>query len=77
MKRNDTTIEYIIQQTTACCILHNLCEMQEEEFEEDWNVELDMDNINQFGRDGNDLGDGEAENVRDALKRMLEHQRRL
>ena len=70
LKRNDTTMKYIIQQTAACCILHNLCEMQEEEFEEDWRVELDMDN-DQFN------GDGNAENIRNALKGMLELQRQI
>lgn len=75
MKRNDTTMQYIIQQTAACCVLHNLCEMQEEEFEEDWRVELDMDNGQP---DINDPGDEEAaEDVRDVLKEMLEHQRGL
>lgn len=63
-------MKYIIQQTAACCILHNLCEMQEEEFEEDWRVELDMDN-DQFN------GDGNAENIRNALKGMLELQRQI
>ena len=70
LKRNDTTMKYIFQQTAACCILHNLCEMQEEEFEEDWRVELDMDN-DQFN------GDGNAENIRNALKGMLELQRQI
>lgn len=74
MKRNDTTMQYIIQQTAACCVLHNLCEMQEEEFEEDWGVEQDVDghNIN------NPEGDEEdAEDVRDVLKGMLQRQRGL
>lgn len=75
LKRNDTTMQYIIQQTAACCVLHNLCEMQEEEFEEDWRVEPDMDNGQP---DINDPGDEEAaEDVRDVLKEMLEHQRGL
>jgi hypothetical protein len=74
LKRNDTTMQYIIQQTAACCVLHNLCEMQEEEFEEDWRVEQDVDghNIN------NPEGDEEdAEDVRDVLKGMLQRQRGL
>ena len=67
-------MQYIIQQTAACCVLHNLCEMQEEEFEEDWRVEPDVNehNIN------NPEGDEEdAEDVRDVLKGMLQRQRGL
>ena len=64
-KQNDTTMQYIIQQTAPWCILHNLCEMQEEEFEEDWRVDIDMDNPED---------EEEAENVCNVLKRMLEHQ---
>ena len=68
-------MQYIIQQTAACCVLHNLCEMQDEEFDEDWRVEPDMDHeqpdIN--GREDEEA----AEDVRDVLKEMLEHQRGL
>ena len=50
-KRNDATMQYIIHQTAACCVLHNLCEMQEE-FGEDWRVAHDAD-IRQCYEDDN------------------------
>ena len=31
----------------ACCILHNLCEIHGERFNEDWLQDLDTSNINQ------------------------------
>lgn len=39
LKRNDTSIAYIINQIAACCVLHNLCEMQQEEFLECWRID--------------------------------------
>ena len=42
LKQSDTTIQYIIKQVAARCVLHNRCEMQEEEYEEDWRVNLDV-----------------------------------
>lgn len=29
LKRNDTDLNYVAQQVTACCILHNLCEIHD------------------------------------------------
>jgi hypothetical protein len=67
-------MQYIIQQTAACCVLHNLCEMQEEEFQEDFRVELDADS----GQNYEDYEDDDgAEAVRNVLKTFLEHQGHL
>ena len=67
-------MQYIIQQTAACCILHNPCEMQEEEFEEDWRVDVDADS----GQHYEDYEDDDArETVRNALKTILENQRHM
>ena len=74
LKRNDTTIQYIIQQTAACCVLHNLCEMQEEEFEENLGVEIEREyNPFQFNIPQID----EIEDVRNALKDMLQQQNNI
>ena len=72
LKRNDTTMQYIIQQTAACCILHNLCEMQEEEFEEDLRVELDADSGQHYVEYEDD---NTCEAMHNVLKTFLEHQR--
>ena len=36
MKRNDNDIKYVPNMVTACCVLHNLCEMHGDLCEEDW-----------------------------------------
>ena len=36
MKRNDTDIKFLPTMVTACCILHNLCEIHGDLFEDEW-----------------------------------------
>ena len=36
MKRNDTTLPYLITQVAACCVLHNICQMCNEEYPDEW-----------------------------------------
>ena len=36
MKKNDSNIKNIPTLVTACCVLHNLCELQGDACEEDW-----------------------------------------
>jgi hypothetical protein len=35
-KRNDTTVQFLSTQVAACCILHNVCEVHGDSFDEDW-----------------------------------------
>ena len=73
LKRNDTTLEYVIVQISACCVLHNLCEMQQEEFLEEWwfppevNDNDDDDDDDESNDDDDDDDDNEPENIRNAL----------
>lgn len=46
-KRNDTEISDLPELIAACCVLHNLCEIHGERFNEDWLQDLDTSNINQ------------------------------
>lgn len=39
LKDNDCNIEHVKIQVLACCILHNLCTVEENEFLEDWTLE--------------------------------------
>lgn len=84
MKRNDTTLKYVITQICACCVLHNLCELQQEEFLEEWWLPPEMNENNSqddhFGDDDtNEDGDsddqnneyGYAINIRNALMNNL------
>ena len=36
MKRNDMNVEFIDFIISACCILHNICEIHGDEFDESW-----------------------------------------
>ena len=36
LKRNDVRVDHITNLVTACCILHNLCEIHQDSFDEQW-----------------------------------------
>ena len=74
----------MITQICACCVLHNLCELQQEEFLEEWWLPSEMNENNSqddhFGDDDtNEDGDsddqnneyGYAINIRNALMNNL------
>ena len=66
LKRNDTTLKYLPVKVAACCVLHNLCELHHEAFNDEW-----MSNIHDNSQDNYvllDRGDEQSKNaVRDAL----------
>ena len=39
MKRNDTDISFMPTLVSACSILHNLCEVHGDDFDDDWSSE--------------------------------------
>lgn len=43
LKRNDFELTTIPNLVAACCILHNLCEMQNDYFLPEWNTAVDED----------------------------------
>ena len=46
-RRNDCEISDLPDLIAACCILHNLCEIYKEQFNEDWLQVFDTSNISQ------------------------------
>ena len=36
LKRNDTSIHDLPKLVAACCVLHNICEIHRENFNEEW-----------------------------------------
>ena len=36
MKRNDTDVSFMPTLISACCVLHNLCELHDDGFDDDW-----------------------------------------
>ena len=65
LKRNDTSLEYLPAKISACCVLHNLCELKSVTFLEEW--ENNATNMSD-GVDFEQLGDQNLGNdIRDAL----------
>lgn len=45
-KQNDTEVKRVPYVVAACCILHNICEIHGEEFDENWLLEVREVDIN-------------------------------
>ena len=41
LKRNDTATEDVPTVISACCVLHNICEVHKEQFDDTWLEELE------------------------------------
>ena len=72
LKRNDTKLSFMPTLVTACCILHNLCEVHSDGFNEDWMCEEDeIDNTASNPHPSNASTVTSAENIRAALCRYF------
>ena len=65
-KRNDTDISDLPNLIAACCVLHNLCEIHGERFNEEWLQDVDTHTVNTVDNHIN-ASHGSAENIRKAL----------
>ena len=45
MKRNDTDVSFMPTLVSACCILHNQCEVHGDDFDDDWLCEEEATNV--------------------------------
>ena len=69
-KRNDADVSDLPELVAACCVLHNICEIHRENFNEDWLHDLDTNNVDQVcsQQDSNSSSTcGSGEEVRKAL----------
>ena len=66
MKRNDMNIENIPHVITAACILHNICKVHDEHFNDTWLQNLDGD-YDQPETVARNTATGPPQNVRNAL----------
>ena len=72
LKRNDTNLSFLPTLVTSCCILHNLCEVHSDGFNDDWMCEDDeIDNTAPNPHPPNVLTITSAENIRTALCRYF------
>ena len=70
MKRNDCDIETTLTMVAACVVLHNICEMSGDAYDEEWSTDVDTSLNDDNGRQG-PLGQTPASLVRDAFKTHL------
>ena len=68
-KRNDTNVSDLPEQVAACCVLHNICEIHGETFNEDWLQDLDPHCVSQVPSPDSSSASscGSGEDVRRAL----------
>ncbi|KAK1903768.1 putative nuclease HARBI1 [Dissostichus eleginoides] len=66
MKRNDCRIDKIRTQVAACCVLHNLCESNGDEYRDEWTA-LPATQLD----DAPSIGEAGGQDTRTALMRHL------
>ncbi|XP_047124185.1 putative nuclease HARBI1 [Hydra vulgaris] len=69
-KRIDTSVENTVKIVSACCILHNFCEISNQSFSEDWLHGIDV-NMIKISIRRNDSVRIEAEEIRSAIKQHI------
>ena len=74
LTRNNTMLENMIDVVTACCTLHNICEVHNETFDEDWLQDAEEPVV-----DGSPTSEGEnntdSSSFRTCLMQHFSHQR--
>lgn len=69
LKRNDTSLEYLPVKIAACCVLHNICEVTGDMFQQEWLINGLNNNVNNF--DDVHHQDTTAIEIREALTNFL------
>jgi len=70
-KRLDLNANNCATVTAACCVLHNFCEIMNEEFGEEWLPTIEINNGICLGGDVNQSQDRNAGKIREAIKSFL------
>ena len=70
LKRIDTTLKYLPAKIASCIVLHNLCEMREEVFSEEWLIPEGFDDNSSLASESR-ASDMEKDAVRNALVSAL------
>ena len=70
-KRLDLNANNCATVTAACCVLHNFCEIMNEEFDEEWLLTIEINNGICLGGDVNQNQDRNAAKIREAIKSFL------
>ena len=67
MKRNDNDIKSVPTLVTACCVLHNLCEIQGDTCEEEWIQRIESEKIMHASTSSAAMVSTTGQNIREAL----------
>ena len=71
LKRNYTDMLDLLVQVTACCVLHNICEVHSECFSDNWLDDVNSRTYPSSVDSSNTTSNGSAENIRRALTTYL------
>ena len=66
MKRNDMDIENVPYMVTACCILHNMCVIHGDAFNELW-----VEAMNNSTQPATSMGDNTSSSIAQAIRNAL------
>ena len=67
LKRNDVLIHDVPKLVAACCVLHNVCEIHGETFDEDWMSDITDNNSVNTASTASTLLKSSGRDVRQAL----------
>ncbi|XP_036409508.1 protein ALP1-like [Megalops cyprinoides] len=71
-KRNDVAIGITSDIVAACCILHNVCELNNEAVLPEWNTQVDAkESLDMLDESEGQRSDGEASAIREAVTALL------
>ena len=58
LRRSETSLKYLPTKIAVCCVLHNLCELRNDAFEDEWMNEVEKTDMDDGGeREGTVCGD--------------------
>ena len=69
LKRNDTSLQYLPAKIAACCVLHNICQVAGDVFQQEWLISGMDNNINNIHDVHNE--DTSAREIRQAITSFL------
>ena len=71
MKQNDMHIENVPNVVGACCVLHNICEIHNDTFNEEWLQDMNEDGADTIAASSSNVSS--SNDIRDALIEYFTH----
>ena len=67
LRRSDTSLKYLPAKIAACCVLHNICELRNDVFNNEWMNEIEEEIDGDHGAEIENGGAGNVHTIRNAL----------